>query len=93
MSATFDEADVLVIGSGMGGAFVAHALAKTSKNVLVIERGQRVQRDWGDWDPRRILVDGRYKRAEMLDVTQYGKALPQLDRAVVGGQSVFYGGA
>jgi choline dehydrogenase-like flavoprotein len=93
MSASYDEVDVLIIGSGMGAAFAAHALARTSKSVLVIERGQRVQRDWDDWNPRRILVDGRYKRPELLAVKQYGRDVPQLDRAVVGGQSVFYGGA
>ena len=39
------RADVVIIGSGMGGGTTAHALARRGVDVLVLERGQRLPRD------------------------------------------------
>ena len=38
-----DEFDAVVIGSGAGGAPVAHALARAGRSVLVLEKGPRVE--------------------------------------------------
>jgi choline dehydrogenase-like flavoprotein len=38
------EAEVVVVGSGAGGAVVAHALAERGRDVLILERGPHVDR-------------------------------------------------
>jgi choline dehydrogenase-like flavoprotein len=37
------EADVCIVGSGAGGAILAHELAKRGRDVLILERGQYVE--------------------------------------------------
>jgi 2-polyprenyl-6-methoxyphenol hydroxylase-like FAD-dependent oxidoreductase len=39
------RADVVIIGSGMGGATTALALARRGIEVLVVERGERLPRE------------------------------------------------
>ncbi|MDA0336831.1 MAG: GMC family oxidoreductase N-terminal domain-containing protein, partial [bacterium] len=87
--------DAVIIGSGFGGALAALALTEAGLRVLLLERGRPVARDDGDWDPRQILLGERYRSASPVQVRQYGA---QSYRAmhhheVVGGSSVFYGGA
>lgn len=88
--------DAVVIGSGLGGAFAAHALTGAGARVLVLERGRRAHRDLDDWNPRRILIEPRY-RASSLRVRQgAGRDDPPEElpvNEVVGGKSVFYGAA
>ena len=33
------QPDIIIIGSGMGGATLAAALAPTGRNILIVERG------------------------------------------------------
>ena len=88
--------DAVVIGSGLGGAFAAHALTEGGARVLVLERGRWAHRDLDDWNPRRILIESRY-RGSSLRVRQGAgrdgspEELPVNE--VVGGKSVFYGAA
>ena len=37
--------DVIVIGSGPGGASLAHALSATGKRILILERGSYLPRE------------------------------------------------
>ena len=87
--------DAVVIGSGLGGALAAHRLTEAGARVLVLERGRWPQRDAGDWNPRAILSDLRYRGQTPLSVRQLGdrrfRPLPMNE--TVGGMSVFYGGA
>ena len=57
-------ADVVVIGSGMGGATTALALARRGADVLVLERGERLPREPQNWSPEAVFVQRRYKPAE-----------------------------
>jgi choline dehydrogenase-like flavoprotein len=84
------SADVVVIGSGMGGGTVAHALARRGVDVLVLERGERLPREPENWSPAAVFVDRRYRPAEQwLDGA--GRAFAPGVHYVVGGSTKVYG--
>jgi choline dehydrogenase-like flavoprotein len=84
------RAEVVVIGSGMGGATVAHALAGRGVEVLVLERGHRIPREPENWSPDAVFSKRRYKPAEQwLDAA--GQAFAPGVHYVVGGNSKVYG--
>ena len=87
--------DTVVVGSGFGGALVAHALVHAGQRVLLIERGRWPHRDAGDWNQRNILIDQRYRGPTPVQVKQYGaRRFSEIyPNETVGGKSVFYGGA
>jgi choline dehydrogenase-like flavoprotein len=84
------SADVVVIGSGMGGATVAHALARRGVDVLVLERGHRLPREPENWSARAVFLERRYKPAERwLDAG--ARAFAPGVHYVVGGNTKVYG--
>ena len=87
--------DAVIVGSGFGGAFTSLALTEAGLRVLLLERGQPVARDDGDWDPRQILLGDRYRSPSPVHVRQYGARSysDMWHHETVGGSSVFYGGA
>ncbi len=83
-------ADVVIIGSGMGGGTTALALARRGVDVLVLERGERLPREPENWSPRAVFVDRRYRPAERwLDGA--GRAFGPGVHYVVGGNTKVYG--
>ncbi len=91
-TAPSDHYDVIVVGSGPGGASLAQRLAKTGKRILILERGDYLPREEANWSSQEVFVEGRYQAKERwLDAE--GKAFaPQL-HYFVGGNSKVYGGA
>jgi choline dehydrogenase-like flavoprotein len=84
------SADVVIIGSGMGGGTTALALARRGVDVLVLERGQRLPREPENWSPHAVFAARRYKPAEQwLDGT--GRAFAPGVHYVVGGSTKVYG--
>ena len=84
------SADVVIIGSGMGGGTTAHALARRGVDVLVLERGERIPREPENWSPRAVFVERRYRPAEQwLDGT--GRPFSPGVHYVVGGNTKVYG--
>lgn len=82
--------DVLIIGSGMGGATLAAGLAGSGARVLIIERGEQLQGDARARDARAIFMEGCYRpRESWLD----GKGRPfnPGNYYYLGGNSKFYG--
>ena len=55
-----DKFDVIVIGTGAGGGTLAHTIARTGQRILLLERGDFLTRELGNWDPGPVFVDGRY---------------------------------
>ncbi len=87
--------DVIIVGSGFGGAVSAYVLSKAGLNVLLLERGDWPHRDADDWNSEKILIRSRYASETPLHIQQYGAASPKevSNNEVVGGMSLFYGGA
>jgi choline dehydrogenase-like flavoprotein len=84
------SASVVVVGSGMGGATCALALARRGVDVLVVERGERLPREPENFSPRAVFVDRRYRAAEQwLDAS--GRRFGPGVHYVVGGNTKVYG--
>ncbi len=88
------SADVVVIGSGAGGAVVAKELAESGQSVIVLEEGARVtQKEYGAFRPseslRHMWRDGALTIAMGLGGTP---AVNVTMGKAVGGSSVLTGG-
>lgn len=84
------SADVVVVGSGMGGATTALALARRGVDVLVLERGERLPREPENWSPREVFVQRRYKPSETWYDAK-GRPFAPGVHYVVGGNTKVYG--
>lgn len=87
--------DAIVIGTGFGGSACAYVLSNNGLKVLLLERGNWARRDATDWNPKAILIDKTYRGCTDILVKQYDNKAHQsmAENEVVGGMSVFYGGA
>jgi len=84
------HADVVIIGSGMGGGTTAHALARLGIDVLVLERGPRLPREPENWSPRAVFTERRYRTDDRwLDGD--GRSFAPGVHYVVGGNTKVYG--
>jgi choline dehydrogenase-like flavoprotein len=101
MSADLTDAsrrwDVIVVGSGMGGSTLAHALAQRGLDVLVIEKGRRVAATPGldqGVVPEERLVRGWWPMpiSEKRGDGTYSRVFAPLGCAV-GGSSIHYAAA
>ncbi len=87
-----DHYDVIVIGSGPGGASLAHRLAPTGKRILMLERGGYLPRSQANWDSKTVFVDGTYQAEETWYDPRGSSFHPGL-HYWVGGNSKVYGAA
>ena len=87
-----DHYDVIIIGSGPGGASVAHRLAPTGKRILLLERGDYLPRSPANWDSQVVFVDGAYQALETWSGADGRTFHPGLHYCV-GGNSKIYGAA
>lgn len=84
------QADVVIIGSGIGGATLAAALAPTGKRIVVLERGAALQSGPNDRDAKAIFGDGVFRPDETwLDGAD--RPFSPGNYYYVGGNSKFYG--
>lgn len=87
-----DHYDLIVVGSGPGGAALAQRLAPTGKRILILERGDYLPRETGNWSSNVVFVQGRYQASETwYDVD--GKEFHPGLHYCVGGNSKVYGAA
>lgn len=82
--------DVIIIGSGIGGATLAAALAPSGRRILILERGERLEDSPEARDPAAIFGRGHYRPDEMwLDAG--GQEFNPGNYYHPGGNSKFYG--
>ncbi len=82
--------DVVIIGSGMGGATLAAALAPTGRRILILERGEHLRDSPEARDADAIFARGFYRpHEEWLD--GQGVSFNPGNYYQPGGNSKFYG--
>ncbi|MEK6439158.1 NAD(P)/FAD-dependent oxidoreductase [Pseudonocardia sp. T1-2H] len=64
MDVTDRHYDVIIIGTGAGGGTLAHRLAPSGKQVLLLERGGYLPRERDNWDSTAVFVKGKYRAPE-----------------------------
>lgn len=84
--------DIVIVGSGAGGASLALTLADTGKSILILERGEHLPREAANWDPRAVFVDRRYRTSELW-YDKEAKPFHPNTHYWVGGNTTFYGAA
>jgi choline dehydrogenase-like flavoprotein len=83
--------DFLIIGSGIGGATIAHALAPTGAKIVILERGEHLTDSPESRDLSAIFKRGHFRSSETwLDAN--GTPFSPGNFYNVGGNSKFYGG-
>lgn len=82
--------EILIIGSGIGGATLAAALAPTGRRILILEKGQRIPDSPAARDPEAIFARGQFRPQETWLDGQDRPFNPG-NYAVVGGNSKLYG--
>jgi choline dehydrogenase-like flavoprotein len=87
-----DHYDVLVIGSGPGGATIAARVAETGRRVLLLERGGFLPRERDNWDSRAVFGAAKYTADETFYDRRDRPFRPEL-HYYVGGNSKVYGAA
>jgi choline dehydrogenase-like flavoprotein len=81
------ETDILVVGSGAGGSFIAAELAeKTRQRVLILEKGDFVEPT--EFLQRELLMMPRIFDTEFSVIEVFGVEIPTVSTAVVTGKLV-----
>ena len=84
--------DVIIVGTGAGGGTLARRLAPTGKKILLLERGDYVPREKGNWDSKVVNLEGRYQTKDVWQ-DRDRKPLHPHTNYCVGGNTKFYGAA
>lgn len=85
--------DAIIIGSGFGGSMIATKLVSHGMKVLMLERGDWVQRGPQNWAMNSSLdLTPHYDKKQAFQVLKGGNKKQMGVYSCVGGPSVFYGG-
>jgi choline dehydrogenase-like flavoprotein len=82
--------DVIVIGSGAGGAPLTKRLADLGLHVLLLERGRAIPKEPENWNPRQVLLQRRYLTQEAWK-DAVGKPVNRYARYNIGGATKYFG--
>jgi choline dehydrogenase-like flavoprotein len=85
-----DGPDIVIIGSGIGGATIAAALAPSGRRIVILERGERLADSPQARDADAIFGRGHFRPQEEW-VTPEGEAFNPGNYYYVGGNSKLYG--
>lgn len=86
------EYDVIIVGSGVGGAVTARRLSERGARVLMVERGDFVARAPENWSVRSVFFEKKYKAKDAW-LDRHGNSFDPGMLYNVGGSTKFYGGA
>ncbi len=84
--------DVIIIGTGAGGGTLARRLAPSGKRILLLERGDWLPREPGNWSAADVFVDNRYISPDVWTGADDHEFQPQV-HYFVGGATKVYGAA
>lgn len=84
--------DVVIIGTGAGGASLAHRLAPSGLRILLLERGDYVPREKSNWSSFDVNLKGHYLTKEKWRTAE-GELLEPHTNYNVGGNTKFFGAA
>ncbi len=84
------QPDVIIIGSGMGGATLAAALAPSGRTILILERGERLEDCPEARDPMAVFGTGFFRPDETWFDAGGGSFAPN-NYYHPGGNTKFYG--
>jgi choline dehydrogenase-like flavoprotein len=82
--------DIIIIGTGAGGATMAHALVDSGVRLLVLERGDFVPREEENWNPEAVWKHLRYRVREQW-IDRSGEEFRPYTHYCVGGNTKFWG--
>ncbi len=85
--------DIIIIGTGAGGATLAYALRDSGARILLIERGDYLPREPQNWSPEAVFDRKRYKPRESWQNAADGQRFRPGVHYVVGGNTKVYGAA
>ncbi len=85
-------ADVIIVGTGIGGGTLAWGLRNTGAHILLIERGDFLPQEAQNWVPEAVFGDNRYKPDETWEAAD-GRPFKPGVHYCVGGNSKVYGAA
>ena len=84
------DLDIIVIGSGMGGASLAYAMRGSGLRVHVLERGDYLPREDRNWDVAAVFHDKTYRSGEVWRDHNERRFTPN-QHYFVGGSTKMYG--
>ncbi|MFP7571098.1 GMC oxidoreductase [Marivita sp. S2033] len=82
--------DIVIIGSGMGGATLAAGLAPTGARIVILERGHQIPDDAPSRDPYRVYANSAFRSDETW-LNETGQPFTPGNYYNVGGNSKLYG--
>jgi choline dehydrogenase-like flavoprotein len=87
-----DSYQVIIVGSGAGGAAAAYRLALAGVRVLLLEKGDKLPTDGSTLDDTQVVLHGRFlSREPWLDGR--GSAICPEEHFNLGGKTCWYGAA
>ena len=87
-----NQFDIIIIGTGAGGATLAWRLAPSGKRILLLERGEFLPREQDNWDSKAVFIDAKYQAKESWLDGNGNEFHPGI-HYFVGGNTKFYGAA
>lgn len=85
--------DLIILGSGAGGATLAYSLRHTGMRILVVERGDFLPKEPQNWDTTAVFGQRRYRTTEVWRNADSGRRIQPTEYYFVGGKTKVFGAA